>query len=448
MNNHSSSLRRINYPHMLLIAGVLLSLAVVMFRPAGAAAVLPKYVDVFPSFDDQDTPASVKIKDQPTVTADYSIVLKKGGKPVKAQLTGIPLEQFLKAGDVKLDNVQFTRVRFIEASNALLGLYTLGGPHPPMLVTSGRVPGIGSIGNRIIPGQPDLDTPINAENFREVGKNRIQFLAGKPGASIMKVRIKREKLSGNKMRLTARVDGSSRAKTYEWYTFDSNGKPKAPVSGPSVKVDTTGISGSMITATVVVTETSTGSVGTSGTQWAATTKEKGNTTDPNEPTGSTGSDTSGSGTGTGTGTGTGSGTSSSGISGGSTGQLPPATNSYTPPSSTTTQPTPATTQPDSQTVSPAETAPAVDTTTITNTAQNAAGVGGLTTVSGVLLSAPTSAPAADGGGQPITALPAPVATELNSIFRPVDSTDDIWAYLLAVLFAFSISGAVREWVNP
>lgn len=443
--NRANSLRRINYPHALLIAGLLLSLFVVMFRPAGAEAVLPKYVDVFPKFDDQDTPASVKVKDQPTITAEYSIVLKKGQKPVKATLTGIPLEQFLRANDVPLDNVQFTKVRFVEGSNAVLGLYTLGGPHPPMLVTSGRVPGIGSIGNRIIQGQPDLDTPISADNFRDIGRNRVQFMAAKPGAKILKVRIKREKLSSSKMKLTAEVDGSSRAKTYEWYTFDADGKPKAPVSGPSVKVDSNGVSGSSITATVVVTETSTGSTGTSGTQWAATKKEKGNTSDPNKPTGSTGGDTTGSGGGAGTGTGTGT----PGGTGTPSGTLPPSTNSYTPPATPQPQqPTAQTTQPTPQTSTPQQTTSAVDTTAITNTAQNVNGTGGLRTVSGVLLSSPTVAPAASGGGQPITALPEPVATAANTIFKPVDSADDVWAYMLAVLFAFSISGAVREWVNP
>jgi hypothetical protein len=41
-----------------------------------------------------------------------------------------------------------------------------------------------------------------------------------------------------------------------------------------------------------------------------------------------------------------------------------------------------------------------------------------------------------------------VATELNNIFKPVQSAEDVWVYLLALLFAFSFSGAVREWVNP
>jgi len=78
----------------------------------------------------------------------------------------------------------------------------------------------------------------------------------------------------------------------------------------------------------------------------------------------------------------------------------------------------------------------------------ASGTGTLTTVSGVLLSSPTASPAASAGGTPISALPAPVANELNSIFKPVNSADDAWAYLLAVMFAFLFSGAVREWVNP
>jgi hypothetical protein len=115
-------------------------------------------------------------------------------------------------------------------------------------------------------------------------------------------------------------------------------------------------------------------------------------------------------------------------------------------SQTQTAPTPtaATTAP-----TPATTASAVDSTAITNAAQNVSGTGGLHTVSGVLLSAPTAAPAASGGGgTPISALPAPVADQLNSIFQPVNDVNDAWAYLLALLFAFTFSGAVREWVKP
>ena len=90
----------------------------------------------------------------------------------------------------------------------------------------------------------------------------------------------------------------------------------------------------------------------------------------------------------------------------------------------------------------------MDTAAITNAAQNVSGTGGLKTVSGVLLSAPTIAPVAAGDGTTIAALPDPVVDQLNSIFQPVDDVDDAWAYLLALLFAFTFSGAVREWVKP
>jgi hypothetical protein len=41
-----------------------------------------------------------------------------------------------------------------------------------------------------------------------------------------------------------------------------------------------------------------------------------------------------------------------------------------------------------------------------------------------------------------------VATAATAIFQPVTSPQDLWPYLLAIMFALCFTGAVREWVNP
>jgi hypothetical protein len=58
------------------------------------------------------------------------------------------------------------------------------------------------------------------------------------------------------------------------------------------------------------------------------------------------------------------------------------------------------------------------------------------------------APSGGGGGSPLTQLPEAVVTPATAIFQPVNSADDLWPYILSVLFAFCFIGAVREWVNP
>jgi hypothetical protein len=191
---------------------------------------------------------------------------------------------------------------------------------------------------------------------------------------------------------------------------------------------------------VVVTERGSGSTGAGAVEYTSRKKAKGATKNPYpDPTPTTGNNT---GTGTGTGAGTGA------LGGGAVNTLPNTSSTPVPPStsqSTVPEPSAPTTTAPTESTSTST----IDTTPITNVAQNVEGTGGLRTVTGVLLSSPTAAPVGEaGGGAAITALPPAVADQINSIFQPVDDVDDAWVYLLALLFAFTFSGAVREWVKP
>lgn len=445
MNQLKPLRRRLNPSQALLAAGLLLSLLVIMFRPAGADAVLPKTADVFPTHDDSETPATVSFGDLPKVTADYNVLLKGEKKPATVTLTGIPLVEFLKAGGVKTDNVGFVRIRFGTSDDSLLTLQPLdqqSPERPPIVLSSGKKPGVGPFATpQIIPSQPSLDQAIRERDFIpfKASGPRLKFLPAQAGAKIMSIRIDSKKLSSGEYKLTARVHAGSSggAKQYQWFGFDAKGQPVKLTSGPTITTTNATTGSAEHVMNVVVTETGTGSMGQAGYKYNSKKKEKGSTKNPYPPAKGGGAGGTGGGTGTGTGTGT---------PGGTTTITPPGvlgTPQTTPPPQTSITPAPSP-------VTPAPATPTtVDTTAITNVAQNFTGAGGLRTVSGVLLSAPSTPPAAaSAGGNPLSALPAPVASELNTLFKPVEGADEVWAYLLAVLFAFSISGAVREWVKP
>ncbi|MGH2958927.1 MAG: hypothetical protein ACRDKE_04935, partial [Solirubrobacterales bacterium] len=226
--------------------------------------------------------------------------------------------------------------------------------------------------------------------------------------------------------------------TYEWFGKDANGDPvKLPDTGKTIVTKDGTKANAAREIRVLVTQTSDGSTGAAQTEYDAVKKEKGVTKDPTpDPTPATGASP---------GTGGGGGAGGSGFNG-ATNSFPGATQTNPGGTQTITPPTPPTIAPTDSTGG-VESADA-NSAAITNVAQNVSGTGGLKTVTGVLLSAPTAAPAAAGGGTPITALPPAVADSLNSIFQPVDDVDDAWVYLLALLFAFTFSGAVREWVKP
>lgn len=435
---------RINPQHAILFAGVLVALFAVMFRPTGAVADLPSRAIVFDSWNG-DATKTVQLGDLSQITREYDVIPTGKGKPVASKLTGVPLVELLKKAGADLENVGFARVRLNTDNDSrisLVPLYTDKDERPPLVLASGKV-GSRAIGTpALVPAQPEANKPISQDNFSGFSKEKpyIQVLPSKPGAKIISVKISKSKKGSGQYRLTAnRMNGSDSAASYEWFQTDAKGEQKS--LGNSQSVTTTATGNKEVVVNVVVTESSTGSMGMAGMDYIPKSDEKGKTTNPGGGSGS------GSGTGSGTGTGSGSGT------GTGSGAITTTPTPYRPPTTTPQSPqTPSTPQPPTTPEQPTTTPPAtaeMDTSAITNVAQNVTGIGGLRMVSGVLLSSPTAAPAGGGGsGAPIGALPAPVADELSSIFQPVDDAEDVWAYLLAILFAFTISGAVREWVKP
>lgn len=446
--NRQSSLRNLNYSHALLVFGLVLTLFVVMFRPAGAEADLPTSVDVFdtPGAEQDGGSATVRLSDLPKINnVDYSVILTNQKKATKVGLSGVPLVEVLKAGGVNVEGVNFVKVRYgtdNDGNISLLPLNQANTERPPIILSSGsKGDGLGSFETpSIVPGQPDPTNSLKEKDFIGADGIRLKIIPGAKNAKIMKVTIKSDKNSKGEYTFSAKVSGGgSGAKEYQWYTYDAKGRPVKGSTIPTMKT-TDATSGSATrTVTVVVTERGSGSIGRSGIQYTAKKKSKGSTKNPYpDPTPTTGGNT-GAGAGSGAGAG-------AGAAGGALNNFPSVPT--TPDSSSGTQstvPTAPTTAPTEPTTAAEST---MDTAAITNAAQNVSGTGGLKTVSGVLLSAPTVAPVAAGSGNPIAVLPDPVVDQLNSIFQPVDDVDDAWAYLLALLFAFTFSGAVREWVKP
>lgn len=428
-----------------LSVGLLLTLLVVMFRPAGAEAVLPTSALVFDKYD-ATTGATVKFGDLPKITADYSVKLdgKKSASPIA--LTGVPLTEFLKATSADIGGVNFVKVRLGTNNDSSIALMPLDkeSPRPAMVLDSGHRPGIGPFKTpALVPGQA-TDTPISERQIVPFNRRtqELTIIPAKPGAKMMSVRISSKRTRAGEYKLTAKATAgtSGGALKYEWYAGDTDGTA-AVVSNRSTYTTTNARSGAKRRiVNVVVTETSTGSTGTRSFSYTSRKADDGKTSNPFP--------NSGGGGGSGPGSGGGSG---GGVGGFPNGVFTPPSGNTTPPSTTT--PVPATPQitPPPVTTPPVEPDPPVqsdqDTSAVTNVAQNISGVGGFKAVSGVLLSSPTIAPAG-GGGAPIAELPAPVADELSSLFQPVEDPGDIWPYLLAILFATTLAGAIRESINP
>ncbi len=450
--NRASSLRQLNYSHVVLISGLVLSLLVVMFRPTGAEADLPAKVDVFDSAGaEQDgAPATVDLKGLPEINnVDYNVILRGQKKGTKVGLSGVPLIEFLKAGGVNTDNVQFVKIRYGTTNDGLISLVPLNQAdteRPPIILGGGKAPGRGPFDTpAVVPGQPDLSTALSESSFVPFSTKgpRLKIIPGAPGAKIMTVRISSKKRKNGEYTFSAKVSGGgSGAKEYQWYTYDAKGKPVAGQTGPSMVTNNATSGTAQHAVSVVVTERGSGSTGAGSVEYTSRKKAKGATKNPYpDPTPTTGNNT-GAGTGTGTGAGTGA------LGGGAVNTLPNTSTTPAPPSSSQSavpEPSAPTTTAPTESTSTST----IDSTAITNVAQNVSGTGGLRTVTGVLLSSPTAAPAGESGGAAaITALPPAVADQINSIFQPVDDVDDAWVYLLALLFAFTFSGAVREWVKP
>lgn len=457
MSNLQAKSRRINPSTAFLTFGLLLTLFAVMFRPGGAEAVLPTEALVFPKYD-ATTGATVKYSDLQKITADYDVILTGKKSASRIALTGIPLVDFLKANNVDTNGVGFVKIRIGTTDDSAPALVPLNPEattgRPPMILDSGNKPGVGPFKTpAIVVGQP-TDKPITEGQIVPFDRKtqELTIIPSQPGAKIMSVRVSSKKTSKGEYKLTAKATAgtSGGALKYEWFAGDKDGTASV-VSNKSTYTTTDATSGTkQRSVNIVVTEVSTGSTGANSFQYVSKKANDGKTTPfPKTP----GTTTPGTGTTPGTipGTGTGgNGTPGGGVFTPSPGSTPiPST--PTPPTTPTTPPTPTTT-PTGPTSTPdvPSTTTAADTSGIANIAQNVSGNGKVQTVSGVLLSAPNvpKTTSSVAGGAPITALPAPVATELNSIFPPINQPNDFWPYFLTVLFGLVFIGAVREWVNP
>jgi hypothetical protein len=403
---------------------------------------------------DSTSPSTVDYAALAKVTKTYEIVPTGKKQSVSTSLTGIPITEFLKSVNVDPATVPFVKIRIGGTNDARIALISLAPgeydqEQPAMILDKGRIPGAPAplptpalVLSQLKPSIAQADI-VGFDRKKE----QLSFVPAKPGAKIISVRIEKHKIKGGskagQYKLTAKIlaNKPSAALQYHWFAADKDGKLQDVNQTSSYTTDDALSSTTQRSVNVVVTGAD-GSTGASNVGYTAKKPTNGTKKNPFPPTPSTGSGTgTGTGTGTGVGTGNGSGTGSTISPAPGAAPIPPAA-TVTPkqqPTQPTTEPTPST-----STSTPAE-----DTSAITNAAQNVANSGPLTAVSGVLLSAPTVASTGGGaGGAPITQLPAPVATQLNNIFNPVNQPQDVWPYLVTILFALCITGAVREWVNP
>lgn len=437
-------------PHVLLAVGIALTALLVMFRPSAVTAALPAealiYVD-----NEESQSYNVKLEQTP-VQRDYDIVLDGDKTPTKISLTGIQLIDLLTAvGSDKLDpsTVPYVKVRF-GASDAYTSLIALnGGPSgtpPPIVLKSGNRPGRGSFKlPAIVPGQPTSAPIFEAQMIPfDAKRDNLQIVPMK--GTIFSVKLSHGKRnSKGQIRYTAKTEGAPGSSlSYKWYSFDGSGN----VSEVSTKSSwtTTNAKGTPQTNYLrVVASTPDGSTGTATDSYVSSRADDGAKTDPGY------GDTNGTGTGPGTGT----DTTAPGSGGTVTTPTVPST-PFTPapvpttPAPATPTPTPETTTPTPSTSEPATTA---DTSGLANVAQNYTSSAPVSTVNGVLLSSPTTAPTAgqSGGGGPangLTPLQQSAASLAESIFQPVDDPGDLWPYLVTLLFALGLTGGIREWMNP
>ncbi|MGH2959769.1 MAG: hypothetical protein ACRDKE_09200, partial [Solirubrobacterales bacterium] len=226
--NRQSSPRQLNYSHALLIAGLLLSLFVVMFRPAGAEAVLPVGVDVFKTSDTEGSREKIDVNDlKPQTITDrpYNVRLNGKSSDTTVKLTGIPLLEFLKAGKVETEGVQFVKIRFGDSDLqgfTLLPLDQANTERPPMILSAGKIPGRGNFPTpAILPGQPNFKQAIPQDMITKFktggGVEAIKLVPAKPGARIMSVKINGADKAGKngQYTLTANIlrGGKSGART-------------------------------------------------------------------------------------------------------------------------------------------------------------------------------------------------------------------------------------------
>lgn len=448
-------------PDFLVVGGMVLTVLALMFRPSAAQALLPSSIFVFPQDSTASDVATVNPDSLPQVTREYDVVMQ-GDDPADKKtvsLTGVPLVELLKQqGTIDVNKVPFVKIRFGDTQkDSSIMLVTLTGVTdegpPPMIMDSGTKPGIGKWHTpSFVPGQPGTQ-PIYETQIRpfDAKQEKVAVVPAKEGAKIMSVSIDKKRKSNGEYLLTANVENPpSNNLTYTWYTDvgETTGKRFATKDVRNSK--------QKHTVNVVVTANVDGSTGASSFTYLGRKADDGATKDPGygKSTGDSNGNSSNPGTNNGTNNGlnTGPGQGTNGTT------ITPQPNSTPVPTTPTTPTQPTTpTTPTQPTEPPKEDqqAPAVDNSGVADLAQNVKSTQPLTTVSGVLLSAPTVTATSPGGGggtagptAGLTPLQQAVASAAESIFKPVEDPGDLWPYIVTLMFAFGFAGAVREWVNP
>lgn len=253
--------------------GVLTALAIAflvgLVQSQAAHAALPRTVNVFPSASTDGTPSEVELAGLAKLQADYNVLLRGKKKGAAISLTGVPLLDLLKAGGASTENVQFVKIRYGTTNDSVISLLPLNQDspaRPPMILASGRRPGIGPFYTpAIVPGQPDFAKPISESHFVPFDTRYapLTLIPGAPGAQILRVRLRARRLKSGEFLVSARVFGGAghAAKAYDWWGFDSKGKPKKLGVTPALKTRDATRGNATRILVVVIYERGTGSIG-------------------------------------------------------------------------------------------------------------------------------------------------------------------------------------------
>jgi hypothetical protein len=262
-------LRNSNRARRAVRAAFTIALLFGLIQSQTAQAVLPRSVNVFPTARTDGSPTSVKLAGLTSHQADYNVLLAGKKKGTAIALNGVPLLDLLRAGGASTENVQFVKIRYGTTNDAAISLVPLnqGSPErPPMMLGSGQRPGFGPFHTpAIVPGQPDFAKPINERHFVHFSTRYapLTLIPGAPGAQILRVRLRAQRRKSGEFLVSARVVGAAglTLKAYDWWGFDSKGKPRRLGVTPSFETRdaTRGNFRRMIF--VVVYERGTGSTG-------------------------------------------------------------------------------------------------------------------------------------------------------------------------------------------
>lgn len=438
---------------MLVGLGVFLAIIVFLIRPAGAEAVLPSGATIFTEKEASNS-AIVEFSNFESATYNYDVLLEGKKTPTKIAMTGVPIADLFRglAPKVDITKVPYVKVRFGDSDGAMMLVALSGGPDstpPPMILESGRRPGIGPFPTpAILPGQP-TSAPISEKQILPFDRKKDKLnIIPMEGQILSGIRLKRKKTAKGQYKYT--VSGApSGTVFYKWYEYDNDSAP-TEISAGKTWTTTNARDNTRTHVIRVVVSTADGSTGTDSDGYVGRKANDGATRDPGFTDPSDGDANTVPG-------------NPGGFPGGTPQVTPTPTPNTIPQLPPVLTPPQQVTPPTSSPTPPTSTfnAPATPTTTaiadqsgLVIAAKDVTTNAPLTSVSGVLLTEPAEGAANGGGGEPGTDLgltklqEQAIVDPLQSVFQPVEDPGDLWPYLLTLLFASGLSGAVREWVNP